>query len=205
MPLARKRWGPFLSMGPGVFSYASSELRWKGETKVRWDVVREGESLSMLSARLARPGCMLMRANRIYSPAWLLPGREIVVPDEDFCLWDSFRCPVQAVKCPATERRRRAEKVVGLGDSVTSLARETGLTERMVYRAAKRSRGTLPLGLRLRLPVPPQGCVCVNALPGMRLEDLARRYGVQAFEIRQLNDVWGPVLPGMRLLIPVRG
>ncbi len=170
---------------------------------MRWDVVREGESLSMLSIRLGRPGCMLMRANRIYSPAWLLPGREIAVPEPDFCLWDSFRCPAQAVQCPAVERRREAERVIGLGDSALSLARETGLTERMVYRAARRARGDLPLGLRIRLPLPPENCVCVNAAPGERIEELARRYGAQVYEIRQLNDFWGPILPGMRLLIPV--
>ncbi len=39
---------------------------------------------------------MLMRANRIYSEAWLMPGREIVVPDLEFCLRDWGICPRRA-------------------------------------------------------------------------------------------------------------
>ncbi len=73
---------------------------------MRWDLVYEGETLSDLSARLRVPGCMLMRANRIYSEAWLLPGREIAVPDMDFCLRDSGVCPAEAF-------RRRAGRADG--------------------------------------------------------------------------------------------
>ena len=64
--------------------------------------VRTGETLNMLSARLERPACMIMRVNRILSPAWLLPGREIAVPPCDFCLRDAGACP-----CPAIWRARR--------------------------------------------------------------------------------------------------
>ena len=46
-------------------------------------VVREDETLNMLSARLGVPGCMLLRCNGLYSPAWLLPGREIPLVDEE--------------------------------------------------------------------------------------------------------------------------
>lgn len=60
------------------------------------DFVREGEDLGALSKRLGIPGCMLMRANRIYSPAWLLPGREINVPEIGFCVLDKEACPVKA-------------------------------------------------------------------------------------------------------------
>lgn len=68
---------------------------------MRWDLVYEGETLSHLSARLGVPACMLMRANRIFSEAWLLPGREIMVPDSDFCDWDEGVCPREAMKTPA--------------------------------------------------------------------------------------------------------
>jgi hypothetical protein len=44
---------------------------------------------------------MLMRVNRIWSEAWLLPGREIAVPDLDFCDWDEGACPREAVNMPA--------------------------------------------------------------------------------------------------------
>ncbi len=63
---------------------------------MRWDYVYEEETLSALSARLQVPACVLMRANRIYSEAWLLPGRQIMVPDRDFCWWDQGICPVRA-------------------------------------------------------------------------------------------------------------
>lgn len=65
--------------------------------------MREGETLGQLSARLGVPGCMILRANRLFSAAWLLPGREIVVPGDDFCLADDFPCPVGALHRPARE------------------------------------------------------------------------------------------------------
>lgn len=171
---------------------------------MRWDVVRENESLNGLSSRLGVPGCMLLRANRLYSPAWLLPGREVAVPEADFCLWDSFRCPAEAMRCPAREQLSREEVTVREGDTVRQLARRRGIPERLVYRVAGRSGGTLPAGLRLKLPIPPERCALVNVLPGMGLEALARQYGAQALEIQQLNALWGPLLPGMRVLIPLR-
>jgi len=73
---------------------------------VRWDSVYEGESLSELSARVGVPACMLMRANRIYSEAWLLPGREIWVPDLAFCLRDEGLCPREAIRRPARHTLR---------------------------------------------------------------------------------------------------
>ena len=65
--------------------------------------MREGEGLDALSARLGVPGCMLLRANRLYSPAWLLPGRVIRVPEGDFCRTDDFICPAQALDRTARE------------------------------------------------------------------------------------------------------
>ena len=68
---------------------------------MRRDWVLEDETLSALSARLGLPGCMILRANRIFSEAWLLPGREIDVPDPLFCLTDEGQCPVAALMRPA--------------------------------------------------------------------------------------------------------
>ena len=66
-------------------------------------VVRERETLDMLSARLNRPGCMILRANGLFSPAWLLPGRELAVPPKDYCTRSAadFPCPVQALHTKA--------------------------------------------------------------------------------------------------------
>lgn len=66
-------------------------------------VVREDETLGMLSARLGVPGCMLLRRNGLYSPAWLLPGREIQVPEGAFCHISDFPCPAGALHRPARE------------------------------------------------------------------------------------------------------
>ena len=73
---------------------------------MRWDLVYEGETLSDLSARLGVPACMLMRANRLFSEAWLLPGREIIAPDLDFCMRDTGICPVDAMNTPAKSALR---------------------------------------------------------------------------------------------------
>lgn len=70
---------------------------------MRQDRVGDNETLDMLSLRLGVPGCMLLRANRVFSEAWLLPGREIDVPEGEFCLWDDFICPVLALHRPARE------------------------------------------------------------------------------------------------------
>jgi hypothetical protein len=69
-------------------------------------IIRESETLDELSARLGVPGCMLLRANRLYSPAWLMPGRVMNVPDGAFCLTDDFVCPVEALDHPAREDAR---------------------------------------------------------------------------------------------------
>ena len=76
---------------------------------MRWDCVCEGEGLNELSARLGVPGCMLLRANRIYSAAWLLPGREIVVPDLQFCLRDWGICPRRALHMSASYKRNERD------------------------------------------------------------------------------------------------
>ena len=67
-------------------------------------IIREGETLGMLSARLGVPGCMILRANGLFSEAWLLPGRHIDVPDADYCAQAQAPCPVQALLERAPER-----------------------------------------------------------------------------------------------------
>jgi len=167
---------------------------------MRGDVVREGETLSSLSARLGVPGCMLLRANRLHSPAWLLPGREIAVPEGDFCRWDGFRCPAESLRCAAGAQRRTA--AVARGDTARDIARRYGLTERLVLLAAGSPSGGLPEGIALRLPVAPPGCARVIALPGETAASVARKYGIAESRLRQLNALWGALWPGTQLLIP---
>lgn len=59
---------------------------------MRTDFILEGEGLFEAALRLHVPACMLMRANALISPAWLLPGREIIVP-EGRCGDYPFPCP----------------------------------------------------------------------------------------------------------------
>ena len=68
---------------------------------MRMDIVGDSESLGALSARLGVPGCMILRANRVFCEAWLLPGQRIAVPDPQFCLADAGQCPVAALMRPA--------------------------------------------------------------------------------------------------------
>lgn len=70
---------------------------------MRMAVVMEGETLDALSARLGVPGCMVLRANGLFSAAWLMPGREIDVPEGAYCLKSEFPCPVGALYRPARQ------------------------------------------------------------------------------------------------------
>ena len=83
---------------------------------MRSDYVLAGEELNALSARLGVPGCMLMRANGLCSPAWLLLGREVLVP-EGLCGGD-YPCPREALYRMAAAPPREAllplETVAGL-------------------------------------------------------------------------------------------
>lgn len=78
--------------------------------------MREGDTLNALSARYRVPACAILRANRVFSPAWLSPGREILIPDARFCQRDGFPCPVQAA------RQRRASPAPA--PSISSTARK---------------------------------------------------------------------------------
>ena len=141
-----------------------------------WDRVRAGETLNMLSARLGRPACMIMRANRLISPAWLLPGREIIVPPEDFCAWDAGECPNRFFRCPAREARTRTRCLTRPGERAQELARRCGLPERLVLLALGGRRLD---GVReLRLPAPPPGARIVTVLPGQTVESMVTKHAV---------------------------
>ena len=89
-------------------------------------VVREGETLGMLSARLGVPGCMILRANALFCEAWLLPGREIDVPSADYCTQAQSPCPVQALHEPALEARRGAALTLRAPETAQALAARLG-------------------------------------------------------------------------------
>ncbi len=66
-------------------------------------VVAPNETPALLSTRAGVPVCAILRANRLFSPAWLLPGREIDVPDD--CASSDFPCPALAARVPAQAHR----------------------------------------------------------------------------------------------------
>ena len=86
---------------------------------MRSDCVLAGESLNDLSARLGVPACMLMRANGLFSPAWLLPGREVLVPEGE--CGGEFPCPREAFYRMAGARPRDALLPVETGAGLAFL------------------------------------------------------------------------------------
>ena len=118
--------------------------------------MREGDTLNALSARYRVPACAILRANRVFSPAWLSPGREILIPDARFCQRDGFPCPVQAARQRARQPRPCAVHIVHGQESAAAVARAYGLPERLVYLAAGRADGPQN-GQELLLPLPAAG------------------------------------------------
>ncbi len=102
---------------------------------VRTDFILEGETLSDVSARLHVPACMLMRFNGLYSPAWLLAGREIIVPEGE-CAHCSFPCPRDLFAHPAADapsaQEARASRlfafICGPLDTLEALSARFGLS-----------------------------------------------------------------------------
>jgi len=115
---------------------------------VRWDSVLAGESLNDVSARLRVPACMLMRANGLFSAAWLLPGREIAVP-EGACGGD-FPCPREAFYRVAGQCRGAGRRMACAlpEDTAASFAARHGLSEARL-RALNRLDGCLYPGMEL--------------------------------------------------------
>ena len=89
-------------------------------------IIREGETLGMLSARLGVPGCMILRANGLFSEAWLLPGRQIDVPDADYCAQAQAPCPVRALLEPAMSVRRGTAVTLNARESAQALSARLG-------------------------------------------------------------------------------
>lgn len=83
-----------------VHSTSSGRIACYRGDGVRYETILPNESPAQLSARLNRPVCMLLRANRLYSVAWLLPDREILLPERDFCRRDAGICPCCLLEKP---------------------------------------------------------------------------------------------------------
>lgn len=145
-------------------------------------VVAPNETPALLSARAGVPVCAILRANRLFSPAWLLPGREIDMPDD--CASSDFPCPVLAARVPAQAHRF-------FYGSAREIARASGLPLRAVLaHANERAPWDAPRPLtlpeidacwRLRTILPGEA-------PALTLSE------------RAVNALWGAAYPGMKML-----
>ena len=128
----------------------------RGVSDMRTDVIREGETLDRLSARLGLPGCMLLRANGLYSPAWLLPGREIRVPEPGWCAGrQGFICPVRALRLPCRPPGFRGQTRTihaRWGEGWPELAQRCGAGAEALMRLNRYWGEPLP-GMRLNIPI----------------------------------------------------
>ena len=148
-----------------------------------WTTIRVGETPEALSARLRRPVCMLLRANRLYSTAWLLPGRALLIPPPDFCGSDVGVCPLRMGDV-------RADRFVA-GEAV-------GLPERLRCWARGHGRQTLP-----EWTGAPEG-QALTLRPFESVAQLAERGGSDEEILRRWNRYYGAACPGVRLFVPAK-
>ncbi|MDO4740387.1 MAG: LysM peptidoglycan-binding domain-containing protein [Eubacteriales bacterium] len=168
------------------------------------DRIRENETPEQLAVRLGVPLCMLLRANRLACACWLLPEREIAVPQGAFCEKDAFPCPARLLDTPARQRQTEV-CIAGAGDDIPSLARALGTSERLLLRARGRS-GPLREGERILIEAEKCKKRIGSVLPGETLKAFcARQNGADPGETARLNELrGGQVWPGMRLVLPGR-
>lgn len=141
-------------------------------------VIGENETPEQLSARLHRPVCMLLRANRLYSEAWLLPGREIAVPEPDFCRKDAGICPAAALKIPA----QRFEPC-GSEWPIPARLRKWSAAHAGAALSEWCGRGAIR-----------------TIRPMETMAQFAERTGSSEAEVRRVNIYYGKPVPGVQLL-----
>ena len=152
-------------------------------------IVREGETIAQLSVRTNIPACMLMRANGLFSPAWLLPGREIFVPQADFCRKEPAGiCPVRACTLPAW--KEEDEKIrPAAPETMRKTALESGLPTR------------LHLLARTQEICVPHNCRTVTVHYGETWKSLAKKMQQHPLDLMRINRLYAPLMPGMRIAV----
>lgn len=162
-------------------------------------VVADGETPHELCLRLNCPLCMILRANGLFSAAWLYSGREIDVPDADYCAKSPNPCPTLVMNAPPMCRRMY---IISDGETLEGVCRATKLPERCVLVNAGLTRFDSRMGARaVCLPMPPEGSRTHTVKPFETLASIAPN-AEAALRIRSLNSVWGSIYPGMKLIIP---
>ncbi len=148
---------------------------------MRWAIIKEGESPGDLSARMGLPVCVLLRANRLYSTAWLLPGRELFVPEADFCGRDVGACPLRMAEVPAERFLRGACPA---------------MPERL--QLWSRAHGGQILPEWSGAP----GGAALTLRPFETVAGLAERGGSDEAAVRRWNRYYGGNCPGVQLFVP---
>ena len=165
---------------------------------MRMERIAEEEEPERFAARLGAPLCAVLRANRLTNPAWLAPGQAARVPEPGFCAREAFPCPARLFDAPARERPAEAFAAEP-GDTLASVARALGTSERLILLALGRRSGPLREGERFLLDRDQTGARPRAVLPGERLEDLTR----DPAEAARINRLEGAKLyPGTRVVLP---
>ncbi len=166
------------------------------------DRIRENETPELLSARLGAPVCAILRANRLTIASWLIPGREIEIPSADLCKDDAFPCPVLLMHTKA--KAKQTEVVIaGVGDTIPSLARQMGTSERLLL-LARGNAGPLCEGERICIAAEYCKKRIGSVLPNETVLRFCERLKIaDAEELCRLNEISGTkIWPGMRLIMP---
>ena len=148
-----------------------------------------GETPMEFAIRKGIPLCMLLRANGVISPAWLFQERELTLPDENTCARNGFACPVMLLKAKSFE----AQGMLLAGKTEPeALSQKTGLPLRLVL-------------LAIREKTNAGGMILPVRKAGMRvhtcgLKDTWKQFPDEA-DLRLLNNAWGPLYPGMKILV----
>lgn len=150
---------------------------------MRYATIGQGETPECLSARLGRPVCMLLRANRLFSAQWLMDGRRIIVPDGDFCRRDAGICPLEALHIHAERfSAMEPEWAMHLPDRLRRWSNTHGGAALTEWR-----RGMV-----------------MTIRPGESMSRFSERMGCDESEIRRVNRYYGKGVPGVQLWIPFR-
>ena len=142
--------------------------------------IGQQETPEQLSARLGRPICMLLRANRLCSTAWLLPGRQIIVPADDFCRRDAGACPMQLLHIPSEH----------------FMPCDASVRQRLPYRLQRWS----DTHGRVQLPQWAAAGGVYALRPCESMAEFAARTGSTEAEVRRINRYFGKPVSGVRLL-----
>ncbi len=151
----------------------------------------ENESAQELALRLNCPLCMLLRANGVFSGAWIEMSDDVALPDGNTCKENDFPCPVAFMKAEIPER---VGYIVEEGDTAESISEKFRLPARLVISLSK------PKGLKAG-----EGIFLPRREENMKIVTASIHTAWRDFEntpaVMLLNNHFARLYPGMKLLI----